>query len=74
MRSNVVKSLDRLHRLSWQSMWMNFLICPLVGIVVLICSQSHVAAVLTYTLLSVMWITLAEYRLLKLTEAALDGS
>jgi carbamoyltransferase len=47
---------------------------PLVGIVVLICSQSQLAAVLTYTLLCVMWMVLAEYRLLRLTAQALEHS
>jgi hypothetical protein len=72
MRSNAAKSLDRLRQLSWQNKWMQFLVCPLVGITVLICSQSELVSVLTYTLLSVMWTTLVEYRLLRLTAQALE--
>lgn len=72
MKSNVARSLDHLRQLSWQSKLMNFLICPGAGVVVLICSQSQFAAGLTYFLLSVMWMALAEYRLCRLTAQALD--
>ena len=72
MQSNVVNSSAHLRQLYWLSIVMNFFICPLVGIVVIICSQWAIAGVLIYTLLSFMWMALAEYKRYQIMARALD--
>jgi hypothetical protein len=63
MKSNEDNSFDPLRLSYWKSWLASILICLGVGITVGICSQSLVAAVLSYFLLSFMLMALVVFKL-----------
>jgi uncharacterized membrane protein YccC len=62
MKSNEDNNLDRLRQSFWRNLLISILICLVGSVAIGICSQSLVAGILSYFLLSFMLIILVVYK------------
>jgi ABC-type bacteriocin/lantibiotic exporter with double-glycine peptidase domain len=75
MKSKDVKSFDPLLLSYWKNWLISTLICLVAGITVLTCSQWATVAALSFTLLYVIMMAPAEYKLYQKTQhQALENS